>query len=587
VNDRNSFMVAAMIGAVACGGEQSGVARGSTETEVPPNLDGQQMPDMSVDPGNPGIAPEPTMTTCSPSARVQPRLYRLSATQYGNALRDLLDLEQSPLVVGDTEATLLFFPREDAPVQASIAEGFSRASRDALQNVDIDALSGCGASSDTTASNPEALACARAFLEDVASRAFRRPLDSLDRDAIFAGATSPFVVGSAAGVDNGIRLALEAVLNAPSFVYRRELGTASGRLSSLETAEQLAFLLRDSIPDDELWQAGLDDQLQTDEQIEAQVDRLLLDPVVRANITRIIGAWFGADRVLQVSKDPTVFPGFNDGNLQAALFESNRRFIDDVLWTRGGRLGDLLSSPRVFLNSSLAAAYGLPFPGTNPNEFLPYDMPGERAGVLTQPALMAAFSSSLETSVVKRGLFVVRRAMCLPQPPAPTPEIFALAVAQAGDLSRTEKQKAEYRADPANPCAGCHGLIDPYGLVFENYDAIGRYRTMLLSGQAVDASATMQEQVVLSPDTFSADEDFTEVVRGAVDFAGRMGQTDQFAFCGNRQLLSYALGRDVDESCVKQDLEQGTIHRDMTISEIIHNVVLDDLTRRRDLEGGI
>lgn len=581
MNDRIYYVVGVMIAGLACGGDPSsgGVEQAPAFNEQAPTTPGA----MEAPGQEPGGAP----AACSPSARVQPRLYRLSAAQYGNAVRDLLQLAQSPAVVGDTEATLLFYPREDAPVQASVAEGFSRASRDALTGLDIDALSGCAATLDTTGTNPETVACARSFLEDVASRAFRRPLTQVDRDAIFGDAESPFVVGSARGVDSGILLALEAVLNAPSFVYRRELGTPDGRLSSLETAEQLGFLLRDSIPDDELWQAGLSDQLQTAEQITAQVDRMLLDPVVQANITRIVGAWFGADRVLQVSKDPSVFPSFNAQNLQAALFESNRRFIDDVLWNQGGRLGDLLSSPRVFLNSSLAAAYGLAFPGTNPDEFIAYERPAERAGVLTQPALMAAFSSSLETSIVKRGLFIVRRAMCLPQPPAPTPEIFALAIAQSSDLTRTEKEKADYRANPANPCAGCHGLIDPYGLVFENYDAIGRYRTMLLTGQAVDASATMQEQVVLAPEAYSADEDFTEVVTGAVDFATRMGATDQFAFCGSKQLLSYALGRDVDESCVKEDLEQGDIYREMTIAEIIRNVVLDDLTRRRALEGGI
>jgi hypothetical protein len=187
---------------------------------------------------------------------------------------------------------------------------------------------------------------------------------------------------------------------------------------------------------------------------------------------------------------------------------------------------------------------------------------------------------------VKRGLFVVRRAMCLPQPPAPTPEIFALAIAQSTDLTRTEKEKADYRGDAANPCAGCHGLIDPYGLVFENYDAIGRYRTTLLTGQPVDATATMQEQFVLRPEAREDDEDFIEVVTSAVDFATRMGETDQFAFCGSKQLLSYALGREADESCVKEDLAQGAIDREMTISEIIRNVVLDDLTRRRGPEGG-
>jgi hypothetical protein len=581
VNDRSKFLLAGWIAGFGCGGEPSA----TPPNDIAPDVGMTAPPGEPTPSGGSGELPQ-SPSVCSPTASVRPRLYRLSATQYGNALRDLLGLAQSPEVVGDTEATLLFYPRDDAPVQASVAEGFSRASQDALRNLDVAALSGCGTAPAAAGDGAEAIACARSFLEDFASRAFRRPLDELDREAIFAGAESPFAVGAVRGVDNGIRLALEAVLNAPSFVYRRELGSAGGRLSSLETAEQLAFLLRDSVPDAELFEAGLSDQLQTPEQITAQLDRMLADPVVQANITRVVGAWFGADRVLQVSKDPTVFPAFNAQNLQTELFDSLQHFIHDVLWNGSGSMGELLSSPHVFLNSRLAAAYGLPFPGTDPDEFLAYDMTGQRAGVLTQPALMAAFSSSLETSIVKRGLFVVRRAMCLPQPPAPTPEIFALAIEQSSDLTRTEKEKADYRADPANPCAGCHGLIDPYGRVFENYDAIGRYRTELLTGQPVEAAATMQEQVVLAPEARENDEDFTELVTGAVDFAARMAQTEQFAFCGSRQLLSYALGRDVDESCVKEELQRGAIHREMTISEVIRNVVLNDLTRRRDPEGG-
>lgn len=585
VSGRVSLAVFALACVAACSSDPSGAG---PETNVPalgmqtPGGGGPQST-VETEPSAPPAAPA---AVCADSARIQPRLYRLSAGQFGNALKDLLGLAAAPVLVGDTEATLQFYPREDAPVQSSIAEGFSRASREALRNLDLAALSGC-AGLNADAPSAEALTCAQTFLADFAGRAFRRPLDETDRQALLSGPESPFAVGSATGGDNGVRLVLEAILNAPSFLYRRELGSADGRLSSLETAEQLAFLLRDSVPDQELWQAGLADQLQTDEDIVAQVDRLLLDPVVQANVTRVVGAWFGSERVLQVSKDPTVFPGFNDRNMQTALFESNRLFIHDVLWNGTGDLSQLLSSPRIFLNGDLAQAYGIPFDGDDPSEFIPYDMPEERAGILTQPALMAAFASSLETSIVKRGLFIVRRAMCLPEPPAPSPEIFALATAQASDLTQTERQKAAFRNNPANPCSGCHGLIDPYGMVFENYDAIGRHRTSLLSGAAVDASATMQEQVIMTPEQMDADPDFTESVNGALDFTSRVGQTEQFAYCGTKQLLSYALGREVDESCVEEDLQSGVIEQNMTIREVIRNVVLDDLTRRRDVAGGI
>ncbi len=577
---RSSLALVTLAFAVACGNEGG-------SGEVPPVGEAPPVPGMGSDPV-PGAVTPPfgaAPAVCPDTATIQPRLYRLSAGQFGNSLRDLLKLPASPTLVGDTEATLLFYPREDAPVQSSVGEGFSRASREVLEGLDLAALSGCALAA--TAPNAQETACAQAYLEGFASRAFRRPLDQVDREALLLSPESPFAVGNAAGAANGMHLALEAILNAPSFIYRKEIGGPDGRLSSLETAEQLAFMLRDSVPDEELWDAALSDRLQTDEQISVQLDRMLLDPVVRANITRIVGAWFGADRVLQVSKDPTVFPGFNSANLQQALFESLRVFIDDVLWNQGGNLSLLLSSPRVFLNAQLARAYSMTFDGDDPNEFIPFDLPAERAGILTQPALMTAFASSLETSIVKRGLFIVRRAMCLPAPPAPTPEIFALATAQAGDFTLTEKEKAAFRNNPANPCSGCHGLIDPYGMVFENYDAIGRYRNTLLNGTPIDASASMTEEIVLPEARRADDEDFTESVANAIDFSELIGETDQFAYCGSKQLTSYALGLEVNEQCVKQDRESGLITPDMTIREVIRNVVLDDLARRRTASGGI
>jgi hypothetical protein len=329
---------------LACTGEE-----GTPSVAPPPGDDSSdELPDEGNEPGS--RDPSAASDACAASGRVAPRLYRLSATQYANALQDLLELAAPPVVAGDTEATLLFYPREDAPVQSSMAEGFSRASRESLTTADLTQMSGCSPDA------ADAIACAQAFVESFASRAFRRPLDEADRAALITGPASPFAVGSQLDANNGMRLALEAVLNAPSFVYRRELGEADGRLSSLETAEQLGFLLRNSLPDDELWQAALADELVTNEQIGAQVDRMLLDPAVQANVTRIVGAWFGADRVNQVSKDPVAFPGFNEDALGSALFESSRLFIDDALWGQPQGLPGLLQSPTIFLNASLAEA---------------------------------------------------------------------------------------------------------------------------------------------------------------------------------------------------------------------------------------
>lgn len=509
--------------------------------------------------------------SCESGINIAPRLYRLSTEQFSNAVRDLLKLPVGPKVGGDTEAVLTFYPRVDAPVQPGLASGFSTAVRKGLDSADLGALSSCAGAADASA-------CAQAFVEDFATRAYQRPLEQADKDALYVAPTSPFAIGAAVSVDNGLKLALEAVLQAPSFVYRRELAkTADHRLDSFETATQLAFLLGNSLPDTELWQAAQAGQLVTDEQIGAAVDRMLGLPEVQASVTRIVGAWFGVEKVLAASKDPRAFPGFNDQKLQAALLESVNRFIADSLWTGTGSLQQLLTSPRVHLNGPLAAAFGVSFTGAAPTDFVAFEQPNERAGIMTQPALLAAFSSSLDTSVVKRGLFAVRKALCLTEPPQPTGAILTEVQKQLEDETTTERQKAEYRAQ--NSCAACHRLFDPYGLALESYDAIGRFRTTDKNGAPIDASSDMSEAVVLAEAAHSADADDVQHVNGPLEFVSGVAQTEVFALCGNRQLLSYAVGRDVDSSCVEPE----GVSLNMTIKDIFRKIVLSDAMRKRAL----
>jgi hypothetical protein len=508
--------------------------------------------------------------SCEAGIHIPPRLYRLSAQQFSNAVRDLLKLSVGPQVGGDTEAVLVFYPRVDAPVQPGLASGFSTAVSAGLDAADLGALSGCVGAADATG-------CAQAFIADFATRAYRRPLEQVDKDALYAAPTSPFAIGAAVSVDNGLKLALEAILQAPSFVYRRELAKKPDhRLDSFETATQLAFLLGNSVPDPELWQAAQAGELVTNEQIAAAVDRMLVRPEVQANITRVVGAWFGVDKVLAASKNPADFPNFNELKLNEALLESVNRFIADSLWTGTGSLQQLLTSPRVFLNGSLASAFGVSFSGAAPTDFVAFEQPNERAGIMTQPALLAALASSRDTSVVKRGLFAMGKALCLGHPPSPPAAVLGEVQKQLEDETTTERQKAEYRA--ANTCKACHWQFDPYGLALESYDAIGRFRTTDKNGAPIDASSDMSEAVVLAKAARSADADDMHHITGPLEFVGGVAQTDVFALCGNQQMLSYGIGREVDESCVDHE----GVSLNMTIKDIFRKLVLSDAMRKRD-----
>ena len=49
---------------------------------------------------------------------------------------------------------------------------------------------------------------------------------------------------------------------------------------------------------------------------------------------------------------------------------------------------------------------------------------------------------------------------------------------------------AQHRANPV--CASCHNIMDPLGFSLENYDAVGRWRT-IDENKAIDASGVLPD----------------------------------------------------------------------------------------------
>jgi len=212
------------------------------------------------------------------------------------------------------------------------------------------------------------------------------------------------------------------------------------------------------------------------------------------------------------------------------MFEETRLFLNQTLWGEDSTLGQVLTSRQSFVNQALADLYGVPFTGSDPTQFVPVELPeGERAGLLTQASLLATRARSDNTSVVARGLFVRSAMLCLIPPPPPPEAILAQVQALlAADL--TERERADFRA-MTSPCNGCHQSVDAFGLMLENYDAIGRFRQEL-DGEAIDSSVSLDS--VGFPGTFA----------GAVDFVATAAESEQFSACVARHLAVYATGDD-------------------------------------------
>ena len=472
--------------------------------------------------GTTGGADSRAPNSCDPV--LDQRVTRLSDRHIAKALAELLAIPPPSIETGALSADA-FIPGKAAIVNGAVAtklqevaEVVAAAATEAGQ-----AIASCaGAEQD----------CAAAFIDDFASRAFRRPLRDQERTDLLA----VFNVGrqtdeSYAG---GVSLVIEAVVQSPSFIYMAELGTPSGTqftLTGYEIAARLGIFLRDGLPDQALWEAAKSGKLDTEEGLASEVDRLLEDSAVRENLSEMFSRFFQLGLIPTLERSEPDFP-----ELAEAMHAEAEQLVTRVLWENTGTLSELLTSREAYATPALAELYGVAPPAAAGTVMLPEE---QRAGILTRAGVMAARAEEDTTSVVFRGLMVARGLLCVETPSPPASLAAQIEALKAEEL--TERQRAEKRA-ATQPCGSCHAFFDPFGVTFENYDATGRWRTTIdmPSGEvAVDAS----QDIDIS--------DINGHFANAVQLSEILAQSGAVRDCMSRQIASYAIGEKLnsDNAC--------------------------------------
>jgi hypothetical protein len=248
--------------------------------------------------------------------------------------------------------------------------------------------------------------------------------------------------------------------------------------------------LTDGPPDAELLTAAAAGQLQDKAQLRAHATRLLATPAARANLEAAMVGYFGLTAVPTIVIDPVIAPNIMvTGGLLNSMYREGELFMANTLWA--GPLGDLITSRRTWVNSQVAMPiYGVTVPSNDVMVFSEVMLPEYRSGLLTLSGFLTSKTRAQGTSVVGRGLALNAALVCSQNPPFPEDDP-TIADTISAQSTWTEKRRADFRADPANgPCAGCHAQFDAMGLVLENYDAVGRYRTADLAGNPIDMAWT-------------------------------------------------------------------------------------------------
>jgi Protein of unknown function (DUF1592)/Protein of unknown function (DUF1588)/Protein of unknown function (DUF1595)/Protein of unknown function (DUF1585)/Protein of unknown function (DUF1587) len=323
-------------------------------------------------------------------------------------------------------------------------------------------------------SESEELPCAQQIVANLARRAYRRPVG----DADLAAPMRFYKAGREKhGFEGGIQEALMAILASPKFLYRVEAppvnvqaGTAY-HIGDLELASRLSFFLWSQGPDDELLSTAGSNKLHEPAVLEKEVRRMLADPRANALVYNFADQWLNVDEVDRIEPDPSLFPEF-DGALRAAFKKETELFVGSVLRENQSVIR-LLDGNYTFVNERLAREYGIP--NIQGEQFRRVTLTDpNRWGLLGKASFLMGTSYANRTSPVKRGAWILENITGTP-PHAPPPGVEALKENMDGVKAKTVRERMEaHRSNPS--CNQCHGILDPLGFAFENFDAIGGWR---------------------------------------------------------------------------------------------------------------
>lgn len=477
-----------------------------------------------------GSEPDVELTELPADVPAAAHLTRLTAEQYRNSIKDVLgddlalpaQLEPDPpagglIAVGASETTISAWGVEQYESGAfSIA---AQVMDDESRRASIVPCAPQGTTDD---------ACARDFVTQVGLRLWRRPLVTDEVDALVRIAND-----AATTLDDfydGLEFALAALLQAPSFLFRVELGQ-DGVYTDYEMASRLSFFLWNTTPDETLLAAAAAKELTTREGLEKHARRMLDDPRARKGLRRFFTDMFHLYELDTLTKDPTLFVHFST-DVGGYAREETLSLIEHIVFDQDSDYRELFTADYTFANRHLAAIYGVRATATE--GFSRVALPqGERRGLLGQVSFLALESHPAASSAVLRGYFVRTVLLCQTVPPPPVDANTGLP--EPSETARTLRERnVVHLENPA--CSGCHSFMDPIGLGLENFDGLGRWREKD-NGGVIDPTGDLDG----------------EPFANAWELAGLIANNDKLGRCLSRTMYRYATAH------VEEEPEDATI----------------------------
>jgi len=406
-------------------------------------------------------------------------------------------------------------------------------------------------------------------LQRFAQRAWRRPVQQDELQDYLQSYRAEREAGEKP-ID-AYRIAMQGVLTSRNFIYLVEgEPDARERLNDSELASRLSYFLWSSMPDDGLFTAASSGTL-NDEGLKKEVDRMLTDSRTNRFIEDFSRQWLQLHRVGMFPPDRKLYPGYDDWletSMRAEPVEYFREMFATNLPIEG-----FLDSDWTMANARLCDFYGLPEPKTAGFQRVSLKPEDHRGGLLTMGAVLGLTSDGTRHRPVHRGVWL-SEAIFNKTPPSPPANVDPIEPIPPTGNKITIRKRIEAHAKNAS-CAACHRNIDPLGLAFDQYDAIGQWRireqvpTGVGEDPLVDASGVM-------PDgrPFAGSVQFKRLL---------LEDRDKVARAFIEQLCTYALRRvlSVDDREAIDAIQEEAKKNQYRVKDIVRAVALSELIRKR------
>ena len=484
-----------------------------------------------------------------------------------NGFNVVLPLKAGPRVIGIT-----FVKRPAAPVESMVlGRQKSTGQGPGVASITIKGPQNASGSGDTPsrrrifvcrpAGRTEEAACANQIVSTLARRAYRRPVTDADVQPLVAiynaGRTER-------GFEAGIEQALERILVSPQFLFRIERDPENAkpasvyRISDVELASRLSFFLWSSIPDEDLLDIAIKGRLRDPLVLEQQVRRMLRDPRSQTLASNFGAQWLYLRDIDAKNPSPRVFPGF-DMSLIPDFHRETELFLESI-FKEDHNVLDLLAADYTFVNERLAKHYGIPNVFGADFRRVTYPDGSPRRGILGHGSILTLTSYANRTSPVLRGKYVLANILGAPPPPPPAniPGLVTDSKESGKSLSMRDAM-AQHRTNPG--CAACHARMDPIGFALDNFDAVGRYRTISESGAPIDSSGAFPDGT-----TFEGMDGLRKVL---------LSRPEEFVLTMSGQLMTYSLGRSLEhyDAPILRAIVRGARGNDYRFSSLVNGIV--------------